>query len=62
MRRVLNLLQSTHLSYAEVSEEVVYMTAGAAVPKVIEQMLDSLLNDGFQTAYNTILQVNCWNM
>ena len=40
MRRVLNLLQATHLSYETVDEEVVYLTAGAAVPKVIEQMFN----------------------
>ena len=28
MRRVLNLLQATHLSYELVDEEVVYLTAG----------------------------------
>lgn len=58
MRRVLNLLQATHLSYDEVDEEVVYLTAGAAVPKVVDQMFQSLMNDPFQEAYNTIFQVN----
>ncbi len=54
MRRVLNLLQSTHMAYPEVSEETVYLTAGAAIPKVIEGLLISLLNDSFQDSYNLI--------
>ena len=57
MRRVLNLLQATHLSYETVDEEVVYLTAGAAVPKVIDQMLHSLMNDSFEVAYDTLFQV-----
>ena len=57
MRRVLNLLQATHLSYEQVDEEVVYLTAGAAVPRVIEHMFQSLMNDSFLQAYNTINQV-----
>lgn len=58
MRRVLNLLQATHLSYEVVDEEVVYLTAGAAVPRVIEHMFNSLMNDSFLQAYNTINQVS----
>ena len=58
MRRVLNLLQATHLSYETVDEEVVYLTAGAAVPKVIEQMFNSLMTDPFETAYQTLYQVS----
>lgn len=60
MRRVLNLLQATHLSYEEVDEEVVYLTAGAAVPRVIEHMFQSLMNDSFLQAYNTINQVRIY--
>ena len=54
MRRVLNLLQATHMAYPEINETVVYVTAGAAIPSVIQSMLHSLLNDNFETAYNTI--------
>jgi replication factor C subunit 3/5 len=57
MRRVLNLLQATHLSYEEVTEEVVYLTAGAAVPRVIEFMCTALMNEPFKGAYDCILQV-----
>jgi len=38
MRRVLNLLQSTHMAYPEVNEESVYLTASAASPSVIESI------------------------
>jgi hypothetical protein len=54
MRRVLNLLQATHMAYPEINETVVYVTAGAAIPAVISSMLQALLNENFETAYNTI--------
>lgn len=57
LRRVLNLLQSTSMAYSEVNEEHVYLTAGAAVPKVIERMFQSLMNDSYNIAYETILKV-----
>ncbi len=58
MRRVLNLLQSTHMAYPELSEEKVYLTAGAALPIVINGIVHSLLNDDFQTSYNLIHKVS----
>jgi replication factor C subunit 3/5 len=57
LRRVLNLLQSTHMAYPEVNEETVYLTAGAAIPKVIAAILNSLLTQSFQSAYQHLLQV-----
>lgn len=45
------------MAFPEVNEEVVYLTAGAAVPAVIDAMLVSLLNDDFATAYRSILKV-----
>lgn len=56
LRRVLNLLQSAHASYPSITQDVVYMTAGAALPSVIESVLQSLLNDPFEAAYAKILQ------
>lgn len=44
------------MAYPEVNEEVVYLTAGAAVPAVIERMFLSLMNDGFTDAYKSLLQ------
>ena len=57
LRRVLNLLQSTHMAYPEVSEETVYLTAGAALPSVIESTLNSLLTDTFEVAYNNLMLI-----
>jgi len=51
LRRVLNLLQSANMAYPQVNEEAIYLTAGAAVPAVIENIYQSLLNDNFDTAY-----------
>ena len=57
-RRVLNLLQSADMAYDVVDEESVYLTAGAAVPAVIDKMFHSLMNDGFEDAYRSILESN----
>jgi len=57
LRRVLNLLQCTHMAYPEVSEESVYLTAGAAVPAVVESILTSLLNDSFDTAVGSLMTI-----
>ena len=57
LRRVLNLLQSAHASYPVINQDVIYMTAGAALPSVIEGLLQSLLNDPFEQAYGKVFQV-----
>ena len=57
LRRVLNLLQSASMAYPQVTEDAVYLTAGAAMPKVIEAIYASLMNDGFEDAYRTLLKV-----
>lgn len=54
---MLNLLQSADMAYKTIDEEAVYLTAGAAVPRLIEGMFQSLLNDGFEQAYKGMLQV-----
>lgn len=51
MRRVLNLLQSAHTAYNKIDEEEVYLCAGAAMPKVIDELFLSLLNDTFDQSY-----------
>jgi len=45
------------MAYKTIDEEAVYLTAGAAVPSIIEGMFQSLLNDGFEQAYKGMLQV-----
>lgn len=57
LRRVLNLLQSTSMAYPIVTQDAVYLTAGAAIPSVIEAIFTSLLNDLFEPAYRTLLKV-----
>lgn len=57
LRRVLNLLQSTSMAYPIVTQDAVYLTAGAAIPSVIEAIFTSLLNDFFEPAYRTLLKV-----
>ena len=47
------------MAFPEVNEEVVYLTAGAAVPSVIDGILASLLNDNFQTAFEGLINVSC---
>jgi len=54
LRRVLNLLQSAHASYPEITEDVVYMTAGAALPSVVDGILKSLLNESFDVSYEML--------
>ena len=41
-----------------VDEQAVYLTAGAVLPSVVEEIMHSLLNDDFETAYKAILQVS----
>ncbi len=46
------------MAFPEVNEEVVYLTAGAALPAVIDDTLRSLLNDDFKTAYTKLQDVS----
>lgn len=57
LRRVLNLLQSTAMAYPQVTEDNVYLTAGAAMPSVIETIFLSLMNEPFEEAYRFLLKV-----
>jgi len=54
MRRVLNLLQSTHMSADKIDQNSVYLTAGAPLPKDMNTILSLLLNDPFQKAVDDI--------
>ena len=38
------------------TSESVYLTAGAALPYVITNILESLLNESFEKAYNNLLE------
>ncbi|PSC68038.1 Replication factor C subunit 5 [Micractinium conductrix] len=51
MRRTLNLLQSTHMSAGELSEESAYATAGKPLPADIDQAMQWLLNEPLSEAF-----------
>lgn len=66
MRRVLNLLQSSHMAYnashaaatgiATITDKEVYLTAGAALPAVINALVNTLFNESYTAAYSFFLQ------
>lgn len=57
MRRVLNLLQATSMSSEEVNESAVYNTSGAPLPGDVIAILDLLMNQSFQTAFEGITKM-----
>ena len=50
------------MAYPEITEEVVYLTAGAAMPVVIANTFNSLLNDTFDEAYKKLLNVSTYTV
>lgn len=58
LRRVLNLLQSSHLAFRHIDEREVYLTAGAVLPETIQSILNILLNSSFNDCYNSISTVS----
>ncbi|XP_067911277.1 replication factor C subunit 5 isoform X1 [Heterodontus francisci] len=57
MRRSLNILQSTNMAYAEVSENAVYTCTGHPLKSDIANILDWMLNKDFTTAYRHIMEL-----
>ncbi|KAF2360327.1 Replication factor C C-terminal [Trinorchestia longiramus] len=57
MRRVLNVLQSTHLAYGKVTEDNVYTCVGHPLRSDIKTIINWMLNEDFQTAYCNIQQL-----
>ena len=55
MRRVMNLLQSTSMSYPTVDEKNVYLTSGAPLPAHVDVIARSLFNDNFKIASECLL-------
>lgn len=54
MRRVINVLQSTHMSFGNVTEDTVYTCVGHPLKSDIENILNWLLNtDSFQEIYKS---------
>jgi replication factor C subunit 3/5 len=54
MRRMLNILQSTHAAYNLVNEQTVYSTTGQQQPADVERVLTWLLEQDFQNAHQSI--------
>jgi replication factor C subunit 3/5 len=51
MRRVLNLLQSTHMAHREVTETTAYLTAGAPLEADLDVAQELLFSSAFKDAY-----------
>ncbi|KAH9297046.1 hypothetical protein KI387_028728, partial [Taxus chinensis] len=51
MRKALNILQSTQMASARLTEEAVYLCTGNPMPKDIEQISFWLLNESFANAH-----------
>ena len=51
------LLQSTAMSHTAVNEHNVYSTAGAPLPKDIDQILQWLLNESMKDAFTNISEI-----
>lgn len=51
------MLQSATMAYTTVTQKNVYLTAGAAMPEVIEGILTSMLNDSFDEGHRKLSQV-----
>ena len=57
MRRCLNILQSTHMSYPLIDDTAVYATTGNPPPSTILHMLQTLLNSPIHEAYQTVFTI-----
>jgi replication factor C subunit 3/5 len=54
MRRALNILQACHAAYDRIDEEAVYNCTGNPHPKDIEQIVETMMNAEFTTAYKHV--------
>lgn len=57
MRKVLNVLQAAHVAFDKVTEENVYACTGQPLPKEIEEMVYTMLNDPFSVALQNVSEV-----
>ncbi|GAA6015678.1 hypothetical protein JCM10207_008169 [Rhodosporidiobolus poonsookiae] len=54
MRRALNVLQACHAAYDVTDETAVYQCTGNPEPADIDEIMRSMMNDSFETAYQRI--------
>ena len=57
MRKVLNVLQSTHLAYDSVTEDNVYNCVGHPLRSDITSIINWMLNEDFRTATRKVLEL-----
>jgi DNA polymerase III delta prime subunit len=57
MRKVLNVLQATHMSYTVINNTNVSNCAGYPLSSHIDQIYKSLKNDNFVSAYEKIINI-----
>jgi replication factor C subunit 3/5 len=57
MRKCLNILQATNMSFGRIESDMVYQTTGQPLPADIEKILHLLLNTDTQTAYKSIAEL-----
>jgi len=57
MRRCLNILQSTHMAFGQVTEHNVYQCTGAPTPQDAESVLRWMLEDDFSSAFGNASQL-----
>jgi replication factor C subunit 3/5 len=57
MRKCLNILQATNMSFGKIESDYVYQTTGQPLPKDIQTILEYLLNCDTPTAYKNIVEL-----
>lgn len=57
MRKVINLLQSTSMAHQQIDEDSVYTCCGHPKKNEIESVMNTLVNDTFNNAYNKVLKM-----
>lgn len=57
MRQTLNILQSVVLAHEHITEEDVYLCTGNPPPNVVENIVQWLLNEEMQPAFQKIFQL-----
>ena len=51
MRRALNVLQACHAAYDVTDETAIYACTGNPHPNDIEEIMNSMMNESFETSY-----------
>ncbi|KAK4051266.1 Subunit of heteropentameric Replication factor C (RF-C) [Microbotryomycetes sp. JL221] len=57
MRRVLNVLQACHAAYDQTDETAVYNCTGNPHPHDIDEIMKTMMNDSFETAFERIVAI-----